>query len=549
MGQVLCQNVADGIRWSAGLVVPEVIQNSYPAQVINLSLGGYGACSQTMQNAISEVVSLRKAVVVVAAGNESSDVRDFLPANCLDVITVAATDRNGGKAWYSNYGIFISISAPGGDTTISNSNGILSTLNSGTQSPKPSPSGDTYRFYQGTSMAAPHVSGVVSLMLSVDPSLTPAKILEILKRTARSFPVSRPCDIWTCGAGILDAYAAVQAVIPQPTMVDLSVNITAGSGTVSGPGISCPGDCSERLVPGTKITLTATFGPSQKFGGWGGACAGQGNPCTLTVNSATSVTASFIRDPNQALVSVAIEGQGTVSGTGISCPGNCSEYYQVGTPITLTASPSVGWKFEGWTGDCAGQGNICSLTVTGDLNTKANFNPNLPVDLSVSITGSGSVSGNGIACPSDCSEPLTPGTKITLTATPGPGQKFGVWGGACTGQGNPCTLTVNSSTSVTANFIRDPNQALVSVVIEGQGNVSGTGINCPGDCSEYYQTGTQITLNATASNGEQFKGWAGACEGQGNPCSLTVTGDLDIKARFTDALNWLPPILNLILED
>ena len=179
----------DGMRWAAGLAVPGVPANPYPANVLNLSFGGVGWCSVSTQNTINAILATG-AVVVTAAGNENGSARDFTPGSCSGVITVAATNRQGSRAFYSNYGTQVEISAPGGEWSITNDpNSILSTANSGPSTP----AADTYLYYQGTSMAAPHISGVVSLMLSVDANRTPAEILAILQETARSFPAGSTC--------------------------------------------------------------------------------------------------------------------------------------------------------------------------------------------------------------------------------------------------------------------------------------------------------------------------------------------------------------------
>ncbi len=204
-------DIVDGLRWAAGLAVSGVPANANPAKVANLSLGGSGSCSSTWQNAINAVNAVGM-VVVVAAGNSNADASGFNPANCNGVITVAATDRNGSRAYYSNYGSLVEISAPGGAQSFANDpNGILSTLNTGTTVPI----SDTYVYYQGTSMATPHVTGVVSLMFSLNPSLTPAQVLQILQSTARPFPSGSNCKpptTYSCGSGMLDAAAAVNAV-------------------------------------------------------------------------------------------------------------------------------------------------------------------------------------------------------------------------------------------------------------------------------------------------------------------------------------------------
>jgi serine protease len=200
-------DIAAGVIWAAGGTVSGVPANPNPARVINLSLGGASACGTTMQNAINTARS-KNAVVVVAAGNSNTDASQFSPANCTGVIAVAATGRNGGRAYYSNYGSIVDVAAPGGSMNTGATDGIVSTLNTGTQTAL----ADTYKYYQGTSMATPHVSGVVALMLSANPALTPDQVESVLKSSARAFP--QPCT--TCGAGLVDAAAAVQAALIVP---------------------------------------------------------------------------------------------------------------------------------------------------------------------------------------------------------------------------------------------------------------------------------------------------------------------------------------------
>jgi serine protease len=199
-------DIADAIRWAAGLSVAGVPANPTPDAVVNLSLGGDGSCDSTFQSAIDAAVAAG-TVVVVAAGNSNADASGSSPASCNNVITVAATGHTGSRAYYSNYGPSVEIAAPGGDALLGKT--ILSTLNTGTTTPVASPQGDTYANYQGTSMATPHVVGVVSLMLSVKPSLTPAQVISILQATATPFPAGSSCTTSACGAGIVNAAAAV----------------------------------------------------------------------------------------------------------------------------------------------------------------------------------------------------------------------------------------------------------------------------------------------------------------------------------------------------
>jgi serine protease len=215
-------DIVDAMRWASGIAVAGVPSNATPAQVINLSLGGTGSCDVTMQNAINDVVA-RGTVVVVAAGNDNANASGTTPASCASVISVAATTRNGGRAAYSNFGPSVTIAAPGGG----NGNYILSTLNAGLTTP----GADNYALYQGTSMATPHVAGTVSLMLSANPALTPAQVKTALQSSARTFPTGTgdDCTPARCGAGIVDAAAALAATVPITPPPAARVNLALAS--------------------------------------------------------------------------------------------------------------------------------------------------------------------------------------------------------------------------------------------------------------------------------------------------------------------------------
>jgi serine protease len=197
------EDVADAIRWAVGVPVAGVEDNppENRAQVINLSLGSRGPCSDSpvMRRAIEDAIAAG-ATVVVAAGNEGQDASGFTPASCPGVITVAAADRRGHLASrYSNFGITVDLLAPGGDVGRDDDSdgwpdGILSYVRDG------------YDLYNGTSMAAPHVAGVAAMLLTAQPGLTPAQVEAELKRQAR--PVADtgcPPGADRCGAGLLDA--------------------------------------------------------------------------------------------------------------------------------------------------------------------------------------------------------------------------------------------------------------------------------------------------------------------------------------------------------
>ncbi|KJK36323.1 protease [Streptomyces variegatus] len=248
-------DIIDAITWASGGSVSGVPANTNVAKVINMSLGGGGACSTATQSAITGAVN-RGTSVVVAAGNENQNVSNASPANCNNVITVAATNRAGSRASYSNYGSLVDIAAPGGETRTSKANGILSTLNSGTKTP----SSENYDYYQGTSMATPHVAGLAALMKSANAALTPAQIESAIKANARALPGT--CS-GGCGAGLADAAKTVQAVkggtstgttFSSTTAVAIPDNGAAIESPISVTGRS--GNAPSALQVGVDITHT-----------------------------------------------------------------------------------------------------------------------------------------------------------------------------------------------------------------------------------------------------------------------------------------------------
>jgi serine protease len=337
-------DIVDGMRWASGMAVPGVPANANPARVVNLSLGGSGACSSTFQSAVNDVVA-RGTVVVVAAGNSNADAAQTQPASCSGVIAVAASNRAGSRASYSNYGAKVAIAAPGGD----GSDGILSTLNAGTTTP----GADSYAWYQGTSMATPHVSGVVSLMLSLTPSLTPAQVLQRLQQTARPFPAGSSCSTSICGAGIVDAAAAVSGLAaPPPSGTTWSWIATEGQAfSVSGTQTVRYGSGSSwitRTVTGAGVCSNDWFGTDP--------IVGTVKECDVASGSATPGGWAWIASENQ---SFSVSGTQTVRyGAGsswitrsVSGGGVCSNAWFGTDPIVGTvkecdvSTAPVGWTW------------------------------------------------------------------------------------------------------------------------------------------------------------------------------------------------------------
>lgn len=221
------KDVADGITWASGGQVPGVPDNSTPAKVLNLSLGGYGDCEPVTQKAINDARK-RGSVVIVAAGNENVNVNEFQPANCKNVITVGATDWIGGQTTYSNYGKRVDVSAPGGAISDWSGNanaGIYSTWNDGIT--RQASAG--YAYYEGTSMATPGVAGVAALIVSLRPKIKPKQLERVIKQSIRKFP-KRPyygdknCRKGNrCGNGLIDAARVPTTFLAKPKIKNVRV--------------------------------------------------------------------------------------------------------------------------------------------------------------------------------------------------------------------------------------------------------------------------------------------------------------------------------------
>ena len=256
-------------QWAGGIAVSGVPTNANPAKVINMSLGAKGSCTQSYIDALTALRN-KGVIVVVAAGNDEG-LAVGTPANCKPatsdtnqtpiVIAVAGLRHAGTKVGFSDIGAEVTIAAPGGNC-INTTSGtpclypIVTTSNTGTTSPV----GPTYTDglndpSLGTSFATPMVAGTVALMVAVNPTISNSSVITLLKKTARAFPTTSDtvptppvctvptsssaaqdeciCTTSTCGAGMLDAGAAVTAAAALPSQTAPTAAITATATTVA----------------------------------------------------------------------------------------------------------------------------------------------------------------------------------------------------------------------------------------------------------------------------------------------------------------------------
>jgi len=337
-------DIQAAMRWAAGITVAGVPANPNPAKVINMSLGSDAACSASYQAAVDEIVA-RGVVIVASAGNSAGEPVGT-PANCNGVIAIGATRHVGTKVGFSDLGAQIAVSAPGGNCVNIGQNEpclypILAALNAGLTTPQASSWSDSYDYTVGTSFSAPLAAGVVGLMFSQNPALTVAQVKSLLQGTVRPFPTTggtagtpacaapaagtQQLECYCpnpggtgyplCGAGMLDAGAAVGAAATGLALIDAS---PAAANALRGQAVTLSGTRSV-LPPGRTVgswnwTLVSGGGAVSAFTG-----SVNGSSATLTPTAVgTFVVRLTVTDSagasNMATVSVTVSEPPAQSG-------------------------------------------------------------------------------------------------------------------------------------------------------------------------------------------------------------------------------------------
>jgi serine protease len=344
------------MKWAVGIAVPGLPANANKAKVLNMSLGGSGSCGTTGTGAlyrdVISQVNAAGATVVVAAGNSEGQAVG-LPGNCPGVVTVAALRHVGTKVGFSSLGPEVTVAAPGGNCINTGAGQaclypMVSTTNAGTTTPVANDGSYTgSNASVGTSFSAPIVSGIVGLMASVRPNLTSVEATQILKSTARAFPTtgsgSTPnppvclapsttvqdecyCTTSTCGAGMVDAAAAVAATVAlNGTTVTITQNpasgLTAGQTlTLSAAAAGLP---AGRSVASTAWVLVDGGGIVTGFASGAATATATVTPSaagSFTVRADVTDSAGAVYSQS-ATISVAAATSGGSSGGGSSSSG------------------------------------------------------------------------------------------------------------------------------------------------------------------------------------------------------------------------------------
>ena len=241
-------------------------------------------------------------------------------------------------------------------------------------------------------------------------------------------------------------------------------------------------------------------------------------------------------------LSVSVAGSGSVTSvpTGISCTSNCNTSFAPGTTVSLTATPTTGAQFIGWSGACSGSTSPCAVNMANPALVTANFSlPSFALTISKSGNGSVTSAPAGIDCGATCSATYASGTSINLTATPAAGYIFSGWSGCTSSSGPTCSVTLTAAKTVAATF--SPSNYGLTVSKTGNGSITSTpaGIDCGATCSGSFANGSSVTLTALPDTGYVISGWTGCTTASGTSCSLTMNSSKTVAATFAPAFSTL----------
>lgn len=411
-------NVAKGIEWAT----------DHGADVINLSLGGRSP-SSTLEAAVKYAYD-HGVTVIAAAGNDGSPQVSYPAAYDDYVIAVGATRYDETKAYYSNYGASLDLVAPGGDTRVDqNGDGYGDGVLQNTFNPSTKNTGDFgYYFFQGTSMATPHVSGVAALLLAHGDAATPDQVRAALEGTAKDLGA----DGWdgTYGWGLVSAYAALQwnaGPVDNPPAV--SITSPPDGAMVSG-GVTIEADASDDIgviqveffVDGSPLETvyafpySTTWDSSSVFDGEHAITAEATDTIGQKVGDSISLTVDNVNDspvanagPDQTVSDA--DGTGaeivTLDGSGSYDPdGSISSYVWTEGATLLGGGQTISYSFAIGTHTVtltvtddkgASVGDGCTITVVANQAPVANAGPDQTayVDDTASFDGSSSSDPDG----------------------------------------------------------------------------------------------------------------------------------------------------------
>lgn len=356
-------DIIAAMRWAAGLSVPGVPDNPYPAKIINLSLGSEGACTAAYQSVVSELAA-RGVLIVASAGNEGGPVN--APANCGGVLGVAGVRQVGTKVGFSNLGPRVSIAAPGGNCVTSGGGqpclfSIVTATNLGDRAPADSGYTDQFNFNVGTSFSAPMVAGAAALMHAVNGRLGSEHLIQRLRAGATPFPenpntgvpncrapagpddlqaIECYCTTDTCGAGLLNANGAVMHA--QRPIASLLLPSTVSPGQTLTLDASESSAACGRTIAAFEWSVVSSSGATPQLGGVDQPVTTVQVPAVgeFTLRVAVTDSAGSQDSAEVAVSSVGISTTASPPSQSAACPTPISVAQSTPPPTNQTPQPT-----------------------------------------------------------------------------------------------------------------------------------------------------------------------------------------------------------------
>jgi serine protease len=484
-------DIITGIQWAAGMSVTGVVDNPFPARIINLSLGGSGACPSAYADTVSTLTGMG-VLIVASAGNASGPVD--APGNCAGVLAVAGLRNVGTKVGYSSFGPEVGVAAPAGNCI--NASGaclkpIDTTTNTGLTVPADSSYTSELNPNLGTSFSAPIVSGIAALMRAVNANLTPAQLIARIEASSSAFPqptgvpvcpstdpgtleCACPNDGSQCGAGMVDALQAVNSALRPIAAVVVPGGTALGSSAVldaSGSAAAC----------GRTLAAYAW----SAAGGVTILAGANASKASVTASGAGSVTLTVTDDANAtdaATLSVNSMGVITAAATTPASAGSTAG----ACPVALSASPSAPNVTPMFAPATVVVNSVSTLTLTlANSNpfalTQSGLTQTLPAGLTVATSGASAAAGVATSCGGAGLSLTNTSNTLTLTGAIIPAQ------GSCS-----ITMPVQSTT---------PGSYALSVAAHAL-TTGPAGTNA-------QSASATLTVNAPSGGGGAFDWWDG----------------------------------------
>jgi serine protease len=382
-------DIIAGMQWAAGMAATGVPNNPYPADIINLSLGGKGACTTAYQTAIKPLITMG-VLIVASAGNESGPVD--APGNCPGVLAVAGLRNVGTAVGYSSVGPEVGVSAPAGNCVSTSPclRSIDTTINTGLTTPGTSSYTNETTVNLGTSFSSPIVAGIAALMRAVNANLTPPQLIARIQSSASPFPAntgalpvcpardptSSQCSCLgsgQCGAGMVNAFSAVKAALNPIAAVKIPATLT-GSLTFDGSGSAAACNVTGALTYAWTstggVTISSGQAAAQAMVTWNGAAGTLVLKVTDSANNSDAATVTF--------------SAGTATSSAPASAGSSAS----ACPMPMTVTPMAPVVSEAFSPASVAPNAASTLTLTlsnsnGFALTQSGLTQTLPANLTI----------------------------------------------------------------------------------------------------------------------------------------------------------------------